>query len=153
MPDRKKRIIWVLFCLYCAGMLWLLFGREVSVGDVPYMEQIATRFSLRPFGTIWRQLRRAVDPSRPWLMRHSIINLVGNVVLFVPLGVFLPLLWKPLGRLWRVMALTAAVIILVETAQVVTLLGRGDIDDVILNVLGAAIGYGLYRRMGKKCET
>lgn len=150
MSDKKRKILWAMFCLYCAVMLWLLFGREISAGDGSYVENIAGRFSIKPLHTILRQLRRCFDPSRPWLMRHSWINLGGNVVLFVPLGVFLPLLWASLRKLWRVLLVTAGTIVLVEIGQVLMLVGRGDVDDVILNVLGAAVGYGLYKLIEKK---
>lgn len=148
--EKKKRILWALFWLYCAAMLWLLFAREGSSMGAPYLEEVAARINLRPFRTIFRQLRRLRDFDRPWLVRHSVINLGGNVIMFVPLGIFLPLLWKPLRRLWRVLLITAMIIALVEIGQVLTLLGRGDIDDVILNVIGAAIGYGVYKGMEKK---
>lgn len=152
MPDRRKRILRTVFCLYCAVMLWLLFGREFSMDGLSYAENVAGRVSLRPFHTIMRQLKRCFDVGRPWLMRHSWINLTGNVILFVPLGLFLPMLWKSLRRLWRVALVSAGIMTLVEIAQVLTLLGRGDVDDVILNVFGAALGYGGYKLVAKKME-
>lgn len=150
MNNQKKRILWALFCLYCAVMLWLLFAREEATGDLSHWEQMQQRINLRPFHTIFKQLRRLVRLHEPWAVRHSVINLGGNVILFVPMGLFLPLLWKPMRKLWRVALVTALIIMLVEVGQVVTLLGRCDVDDVILNVLGAAIGYGIYKGIEKK---
>lgn len=152
MTEKHKRILWALFCLYCAVMLWLLFGREEATGDLSHWEQMQIRINLTPFHTISKQLRRLWRFHEPWAVRHSVINLGGNVVLFVPLGIFLPLLYKPLRRLWRVMLVTALIIVLVEVGQVLTLLGRCDVDDVILNVLGAAIGYGVYKGIKKKTD-
>jgi glycopeptide antibiotics resistance protein len=77
-------------------------------------------------------------------------QLLGNVVLFVPLGFLLPLL----STRYRRFALTAAVglsvsvgIELVQFAQLLTLSSRrsADVDDVILNVTGACLGYLLWR--------
>ena len=150
MTEGSKRILRAAFCLYCVCVLWLLFGREISIGESTYMENIAGRFSLKPFHTILRQLKRCFDPGRPWLMRHSWINLLGNVFVFLPLGLFLPLLWNGMRRLWRVIPVTAGVMTLVEIMQVLTLLGRGDIDDVILNTAGAALGYGVFKLLEKK---
>ena len=59
-------------------------------------------------------------------------------------------MWEKLDGFWRVVPVTALVMTLVEIAQVLTLLGRGDVDDVILNVAGAALGYGFYKLLGKK---
>lgn len=150
VTEKKKRILWALFCLYCAVMLWLLFGREEATGDLSHWEQMQLRINLTPFHTIFKQLRRLIRLHEPWAVRHSAVNLGGNVILFVPLGIFLPLLWTKLRRLWRVLLVTALIIVLVEMGQVVTLLGRCDVDDVILNVLGAAIGYGVYKVIEKK---
>lgn len=150
MTEKKKRMLWALFCLYCSVMLWLLFGREEATGDLSHWEQMQLRINLTPFHTIFKQLRRLVRFHEPWAVRHSVINLGGNVILFVPMGIFLPLLCKPMRRLWRVLLVTAGIIILVELGQVLTLLGRCDVDDVILNVLGAAIGYGIYKLLEKK---
>lgn len=149
VTEKNKRILWALFCLYCAAMLYLLFAREDGAVDIPYLEQVTARINLTPFHTIMRQIRRLGDFDRPWLMRHSFINLFGNVVLFIPMGIFLPRIWKKLRSWWKTLLATAGIIVLVEIGQVLTLLGRGDVDDVILNVIGAAVGYGVYRIMEK----
>lgn len=63
--------------------------------------------------------------------------------MFVPLGVFLPALFKRQRRFWRFFLTCALLIILVEAAQALLLRGSGDIDDLTLNLAGAAIGYPL----------
>jgi glycopeptide antibiotics resistance protein len=77
-------------------------------------------------------------------------QLLDNVVLFVPLGFFLPLL----STRYRRFAMTAAVglsvsvgIELVQLALLLTLVSRRsvDVDDVILNVTGACLGYLVWR--------
>lgn len=144
----KKMIPAVVFILYCGLMLWLLFGRSGYVDGVPYMEQM--KYNLWPFETIrlfWRQL---VDPVSPATYRQAIVNLFGNVIMFIPLGLFLPLLFMKKPRLWKTLLWTAGIITLVEVVQLFTLLGSCDTDDLILNVLGAAIGYSLYRLCHKK---
>ncbi len=141
----QKRIWQLLFALYCAVMLWLLFGRAEASGPLPYWDQLTMRLNLIPLRTLRHQLRLLTDTARPWLIRHAAINLGGNVALFVPLGIFLPRLFPRLRRLWKVLAVTAGIITAVEAVQVLTLLGRCDIDDLILNLLGAALGYWLYR--------
>lgn len=77
-------------------------------------------------------------------------QLFGNVILFVPLGVFLP----RLSTRFRRLALTAAAGLCVSAGIELVQLGMRaahvsprtvDIDDVILNVLGACLGYVLWR--------
>lgn len=146
-PNRIKR---VLFAVYCTAMLFLLFGRKEAAEGLPYPEQLMMRINLTPFHTLRRQLRLLFDVDRPWLMRHALVNLSGNVVLFIPLGIFLPMLWERLRTLWKVLLSAALIITAVEAVQVLTLLGRCDIDDLILNILGTAIGYGLYKWIFKE---
>lgn len=149
MKYRKQ--IWLLvFALYCAAMAFLLFGREEAPVGIPYAEQIAMRMNLVPFRTLRHQLRLLTQTDRPWLIRHSFINLLGNVILFTPLGIFLPKLWGRLSRLWKVLLAAAGIIVAVEVIQVLTLLGRCDIDDLILNLTGAAIGFGIFKWIEKE---
>jgi len=77
-------------------------------------------------------------------------QLLGNVVMFVPLGFLLPLL----STCRRRFAVTAAVgislsvgIELVQFALLLTLISRRsvDVDDVILNVTGVCLGYLMWR--------
>jgi len=142
----RNRILPVLFLVYCLVMAYLLFGRAEAPAGIPYTQQLCLRLNLIPFRTIRLQLRLLTDTARPWLMRHAAVNLLGNIILFIPLGIFLPNLWNRLHNLWKVLLVTAGIILLVETVQVLTLLGRCDIDDLILNLLGAAIGYGIWKR-------
>ncbi len=144
--SKGKKQWYLLFSLYCAVMLYLLFAREEASGDLSYWEQMRLRINLIPFRTIRRQFFRLFQLDKLWRVRHSAINLAGNVVLFVPLGIFLPKLFPALDQLWKVLAVTALIITTVELAQMLTLLGRCDIDDLILNTLGAAMGYGICKQ-------
>lgn len=147
---KTNRIWYILFVLYCAVMVCLLFGRREAPEGIPYADQLLMRLNLHPFRTLNLQLRLLTEFDRPWLVRHAFVNLLGNVLLFVPLGIFLPKLWTGLSRLWTALLAAAGIIVLVETAQILTLLGRCDIDDLILNLAGTAAGYGVYTKLWKK---
>ena len=142
----KKRIWPFLFGLYCALMLWLLFDRTGYDAGLPYADQL--KYNLLPFETIGRFLR-LLGSSQGGLRTHAFINLAGNVVMFIPLGFFLPKLWQKQRKLWRTLLTTALIILLVELAQMFTLVGTCDTDDLILNTLGAAIGYSIYKTLIK----
>ncbi|MDT0445826.1 VanZ family protein [Streptomyces johnsoniae] len=83
--------------------------------------------------------------------QDTVRQIGGNVLLGVPLGVLLPMLFPRVRGLVRVMAFTALVMIMVEIAQGWIVAGRAfDIDDVFLNVTGALLGYALAgRRLGR----
>lgn len=67
-----------------------------------------------------------------------------NIVLFVPLGVLAPLLFREKTPLWKIALLGFVVSLTVELSQLVNLRAT-DVDDLIMNTLGALIGYGIYR--------
>ena len=138
----KKRIWPFLFGLYCALMWLLLFNRSGYEAGIPYWEQL--KCNLLPFKTITRFLW-ALRFSHGGVRTHAFINLAGNVVMFIPFGFFLPKLWQKQRKLWRTLLTTALIILLVELTQMFTLVGSCDTDDLILNTLGAAIGYGGYK--------
>lgn len=79
----------------------------------------------------------------------TLINIFGNIAVFVPLGFFLPLLWRRFDRLLPTVLACSLFSLLIEVIQYP--LHRGtDIDDLILNTLGALFGYlifGCFRRV------
>ncbi|MGK5511477.1 VanZ family protein [Brevibacillus formosus] len=72
-------------------------------------------------------------------------NLIGNVMLFVPLGLLLPLIFMSFQSVHRVFFLTLSASLIIETLQLLFSLGSFDVDDLLLNVLGGLIGYGMFR--------
>lgn len=71
-------------------------------------------------------------------------NIVLNIVMFIPFGILLPLLYPKLRGSWRVIGICFCGTFLIEVCQLVTKRGIFEIDDIIHNVLGALIGYGLF---------
>ena len=142
MGKRRRIEKWIL-ALYALGMLVLLFHREAPESAAPYGEQLLRHVNLAPLRTIrlyWRLLKH----PRPPLARLAAVNLAGNIVLFIPLGYLLRAVFPKLRKAWQALLAAAGIIILVELFQMVTLLGACDVDDLILNLLGCAIGCGLY---------
>ena len=75
--------------------------------------------------------------------RLFIKNVIGNVVMFIPYGIFASLYAK-LDKPFHALCLVFFASVTVETTQL--LIGRVfDIDDIILNVIGGIVGYGIYR--------
>lgn len=147
--EAKRRAACFFFVVYCALMLVLLFLRSPYNTSRPYWELIRENHNLIPFYTIKGQVR-CLFSVRRWLVRYAVTNLFGNFFMFIPLGYFLPRLFTKLRKLYRTIPTVAGVIILVEIIQLFTLRGFADIDDLILNVFGAAVGYCIFRLFLKK---
>lgn len=143
MADRQRKWNMVMLCLYGGLMLWLLFHREQGDGTL-YWELVRSRLNLRPFVTIC-QFWRLLCSEKENLVRLGVVNLVGNVVMFIPLGLLLPGAFPGLARFWRTALAAAGVMCVVELLQALLLVGFCDVDDLILNLAGVTIGYGLYR--------
>lgn len=130
------------FAAYAVWMLWLLFGQRLGA-DV-YTQPAADSVNITPFATIERYLS-LLRSSNPAMVRHAFINLVGNVIMFVPLGYFLPRIFPKMRRFFRTFFLSLGLILLVELVQYATTLGICDIDDLILNMAGVMIGYPFHK--------
>ncbi len=143
MADRQRKGSMVLLCLYAGLMLWLLFHREPGEGAL-YWELVRSRLNLRPFVTIVRFVR-LMSSEKEHLVRLGVVNLVGNVVMFIPMGLLLPGAFPGLAKLWQAALVSGGVICAVEILQALLLVGSCDVDDLILNLVGVVIGYGLYR--------
>lgn len=78
----------------------------------------------------------------------AIINLVGNIVLLVPVGFLVPCIYR--NMTWKKCLLIAvATGLAIEGMQEVLHVGIFDIDDVILNGLGVVVGYRAYMFLAK----
>lgn len=144
MDKKRKLPEAALFVIYCGLMGWLLFDRDRAAADVPYWVQVAQNHNLRPFHTVMLYVR-LLNSHKGMLVKLAVINLAGNVVMFVPFGYFLPRLLPGLRKLWRTMAVCAGIVAAVELIQLFALVGSCDVDDLVLNLLGVALGYGIYK--------
>ena len=134
-----------LFVVYAALLLWLLFDRPIARDPVSdYAQIMRGNMNLIPFHTIGNYWKVVARWEFTPLFRHSVINLGGNIFLFIPIGYFLPRLWPYLRNFFSFLLTCTLAITLVELLQLVTLLGSLDIDDLILNLLGMVVGYLIY---------
>ena len=142
MTEHKflRRTVFAAYCLLMVYLLFLQRGRSPIFGG-GYVSTMLANLNLKPGAEIRRFLRVWNDPL---YHRAAVVNLVGNVVMFIPLGFGLPWANAPLRRFWKTLLASAAIIVLVEAIQLVTLLGHCDVDDLILNLIGVTIGYLLY---------
>ena len=77
-------------------------------------------------------------------IRDIIWNTIGNMVLFIPSGIVLPVVYKKLNSIGKVIAAGAFISLCIEILQLPFASRASDIDDLILNTFGVAVGYGIY---------
>ena len=145
MGEKFQKFYKALFFVYLAILFWILFNRSRYVAGTPYLEQMQQYVNLVPFKTIRLYWRLLTDPVRPVLTRLAIYNLAGNVLLFLPMGILIPAIWKTFRKPFAVLLPVALLVISAEILQVLLLAGSCDIDDLILNLLGTALGYFFHK--------
>jgi glycopeptide antibiotics resistance protein len=122
---------------YLALLLVLTFYPFGGSGDLSIIE-----VRLKPFETIRGALRLG-EGSREFGV------LIGNVVAFMPIGFLLPVFVE--RRRWLVaMGGGFLLSVAIETVQLAISVAVGftyriaDVDDVIVNTLGAVLGFGIF---------
>ncbi|GAB1325995.1 VanZ family protein [Streptomyces sennicomposti] len=135
-----------MLAMVCAFVFMVAFAvvlARLTLEPSPASESL-THTNLRPGSS----LRAYLDAPG---LREAVKQIGGNVLLGVPFGVLVPVVAPRARGLFKVLLLTAVVMLLVEFAQGAMITGRAfDVDDVILNTAGALLGYLLVgRRMGR----
>lgn len=140
-----KFYLYFIFVLYLITLIKLtLFDRDYGrVGlnfsnwDKENIQVYLRNNNLIPFKTIIEYIVRQD--------RVALINLFGNIIAFAPMGLFLPLLFKKQKKTIFFILTNIIIILIIEILQFLSFRGSFDIDDLILNIGGALIVYGLYK--------
>ncbi len=122
----RLRYLFGLYLLCIYGLMVI----SITILSRPKGSRIGV--DLEPFATISSQLWGIVFP-------------LENILLFIPLGLLLPLLWHYFNHLGYTLGVGLLFSVLIEIVQYVTKRGYLQTDDILTNVVGALIGYIIYR--------
>ena len=150
--SKRERFLQILFFLY------LLFIIRAIVFKYPLtqLQEIVDSWqkdviweglstaNFTPFKTIKMYIRYYDLPGL-----RSFANLFGNVLIFVPVGILLPMVHKCSKNVICMMFNVLFFIVGIEVFQLFSNFGAFDVDDIILNTLGVFLGRCLYR-IGEK---
>ena len=132
----QKYLIAVLV-LYIAVLLRITVFRSNS-----YPTEMSVNLSL------FTDLVATYHENGIWMVLYLV---VGNIVWFVPFGFLLPAIWQKL-KSYHIIPLGFLLSLIIETGQLSLKKGMFEIDDLVLNTLGTAIGcliYKIYRDFRK----
>ena len=132
-------VIWVILSrlathkwdIYHGIIIMLLITYLVVISEVTFFSRepgSRTISNLRLLGTWGTTLRQ-----------HSFV--IENVIMFLPMGIFLPILSKRLRNLNQIFFISLAISLGIELIQFMTERGFFQLDDVVMNVLGTIIGF------------
>lgn len=133
--EKKHKTLWyVLFAAYLILLFYFLFFSE-SLHRTEIKD--GYRYNL----TLFREIRRFVEYRKALGAKAVFLNLMGNVLAFVPFGFCWPLLHKNRPNWLATTVTVLSFSFLVETVQLVFKLGSFDVDDILLNTVGGILGY------------
>ena len=136
-----REIVLTLFVLTLAGVLSQTVlpppGQPIlTLTQARARWELGTAINLRPLFTIRAFWQRGT-------LEGQLVNLLGNVAVFVPLGLLMPWAFPALRRWWAVTLLCGGLSLAIEFTQL--FLARSvDVDDLLLNTLGGLLGYLLF---------
>lgn len=149
MPLIARSIAKVVFVLYLLLLLYVtLFRASITLWGAPFTKEYLNSISIVagiqrgnfvPFHSIDYYL---ISQQEPFAV--GIINVFGNVLLFIPFGFLLPFIWSRLRALKKSVGILLLVSAFLEVMQLVLATGWFDVDDILLNVLGGLVGYYLF---------
>ncbi len=143
-----SNILTLCFICYMILLAYFLFFSEEYGRDEPYTTY---QYNLELF----REIRRYLLYREQIGMIYFLINLLGNVVVFMPFGFLVPVLYREQrkdvsyqGHYFRsgffVTWLGFLFSLAIETIQLITKVGCFDVDDLFLNTCGVVLGYLIY---------
>lgn len=133
----EKMAIWIIFLGYMLILFYLVFAAP------EYGRQISRKsYNLVPLKTIRNYLKyRSIVGNQVFYT-----NIWGNIVVFMPFGGLWTFLHEKrfIRSLCHTFLMALGVTVFIELAQYAFSVGSLDIDDVLLNVIGALIGWSIY---------
>ena len=135
-----------------------LFSYHYLWGMFIFFMYIVGVFHCTGAGTIydgWRyqfEIRQEQINFIPFSRNIDVTAYFLNILLFIPLGLLAPVVEKKINKLSGIIANGLFLTLLIEMSQLLNN-RRTDIDDVILNTLGAVIGFAIFKLFNKITKT
>ena len=130
-----RALRWFLFVLYVAVLTYIVFfarRRHILIWHDDLVNLVPVVRTIQSFQS---------EATGTW---NFFSNLFGNIILFIPLPIFVISLFGASNKL-SIVLLGLMISLLIEYIQYTLRIGVPDIDDVLLNVLGVLLGVFLYK--------
>ena len=143
MNKKKETIVKIIFIIPLILYLVLLFRLLFLKNGTDFSN---TEFRFIPFSTVREYIQNEKS------LKLMAINYLGNILLFFPIGIFLPVFLKKI-KLSEIVLVAFFASLYAEFLQFELEAGYADIDDVICNTMGAAIGGMVYFKLREKSRS
>lgn len=127
----------LVFIIYISILIYFVFfsdhyGRTTGFQDF--------RYNL----TLFAEIKRYINHRDYFTWENLLTNLVGNILVFAPMGILLPIMRKKKTGFFTVFAASFLLSLFIETVQLVFRVGVFDVDDLLMNTIGGGLGYVLF---------
>lgn len=134
-------LLYSIFVFYIFLSLSIIIFKYVSPLELLNKSRTMYRsINLLPFHTIKGYLTGTIGVSRTVMLN----NILGNIGLFIPLGIYLQLFKKD-KRILTGILLVFIISLSAEAVQLIFGMGAADVDDILLNCTGGIIGILCYK--------
>ena len=127
----------LVFIVYISLVLYFVFFSD-HYGRVTGFTEF--RYNLTPFA----EINRYLTYKESFTFENLITNLAGNILVFAPLGILVPVMRRKKTGFFYVFFLTLFFSLFIETVQLFTKVGVFDVDDLIMNTVGGVVGYIIF---------
>jgi len=135
----KREVIMLLFFMFLIGLY-----SQVITGDFSIKNVNKENINIIPF-KIFMDTYKAVFINKN--INYFIISFLGNIGMFIPIGLLLPAIWKLKDK--TVILIGFLISLSIEISQL--FLNRAtDIDDLIFNTIGIILGLVIYKIIRKE---
>ena len=134
------------------------FSRYRFIATLAFFVYIAGVYHFTGAGTIydWMRFRLEINQSQinfiPFSHDIDIVGYLLNILLFIPLGLLVPIIWEKMNKLTNIISIGFFFTLLIEISQLLNNRST-DIDDILLNIWGAVLGYGFFKLWDKFTES
>lgn len=140
MLRKNKKIIiifgWIIFYIYILLLAYFLFFSERYGRDL-----VTKQYNLQLF----KEIKRFIRYRKQIGMEGFVVNILGNVLAFMPYGFLLPFLNKAYRKFYIITILSVLFSLVVETSQLLLRVGVFDVNDILMNTIGGILGYLVFR--------
>lgn len=149
--DKISIKLWYLYLLFLLVFVVIKFNGNVY-NLIDRMKHIQSDRSLGYWNINLVPLRNILPYLSEIKSDYAFLNILGNIICFIPLGFLIPITFRTLRSFWKVTLFSFVIIFIIESLQFLLLLGYFDVDDIILDMLSAIVGYFFFIFLLQFCQ-
>lgn len=149
------RLLWVFLFACIIYLLFQVFSKKRSKKDMIFCGMLSLACSFVFVMTLFRRgpgrFEITLKPFWSYYTAYVLNNtelwlqIIMNIAMYIPIGCSLPGYFQGMRQWWKTTSVVLACSVVIEVIQYLFSIGYPDVDDVLNNIIGTLIGFGLYK--------